>query len=476
MKKYLYVKFIFAIVLLGVIGFAVISFLGNSLAQKHVESVYSSELYREATNIAQSRAAKYYQESVTVENIFANLKNVASYQDARICLISSEGEILLDTSLEFVPEEPIAIENFNPVFSNGSYYTIGSFFGEFSQEHLSVMAPVTLGMDVVGYVSLHLPMSIVTHQRDQIMNIIYLLFGLFMLILLAIIPVFSFMIYRPLQKIIQGADAFASGNLKYNIPLGKQDELGYLALTLNYMSDELAKTGDYQRKFIANVSHDFRSPLTSIKGYTEAILDGTIPPEMQEKYLNIVVYETDRLYKLTQSLITLNDLDKPGRQLDYSDFDINRIIKTTAATFEGTCREKRISIELLLTGQTLFVRADMGQIQQVLYNLIDNAIKFSPEDSVIKIESTLKHETVFISVKDSGCGIPKGSLGKIWDRFYKIDTSRGKDRKGTGLGLSIVKEIISSHQQNINVISTEGVGTEFIFTLAKSPEEDSKEE
>src|SRR5699024_4992288 len=119
---------------------------------------------------------------------------------------------------------------------------------------------------------------------------------------------------------------------------------------------------------------------------------------------------------------------------------------------------------------------DMGQIQQVLYNLIDNAIKFSPEDSVIKIESTLKHETVFISVKDSGCGIPKGSLGKIWDRFYKIDSSRGKDRKGTGLGLSIVKEIISSHQQNINVISTEGVGTEFIFTLAKSPEEDSKEE
>ena len=238
--------------------------------------------------------------------------------------------------------------------------------------------------------------------------------------------------------------------------------MGYLAATLNYMSDELDMTGNYQRSFIANVSHDFRSPLTSIKGYTEAILDGTIPPELQEKYLKIVVHETDRLYKLTQSLLTLNNLDEKGRQLEYTDFDINSIIKSTAESFEGTCRKKRISLELLLTGQTLFVRADMGQIQQVLYNLLDNAIK---------IESTLKHDTVFISIKDKGCGIPKASLGKIWDRFYKIDSSRGKDRKGTGLGLAIVKEIINSHKQNINVISTEGVGTEFIFTLQKSTEE-----
>ena len=177
--------------------------------------------------------------------------------------------------------------------------------------------------------------------------------------------------------------------------------------------------------------------------------------------------------KLTESLLTLNNLDQKGRHLDYSDFDINNVIKTTAATFEGTCRDRRISIELLLTGQTLFVHADMVQIQQVLYNLIDNAIKFSPEDSVIKIESSLKHETVFVSVKDMGCGIAKANLPKIWDRFYKIDSSRGKDRKGTGLGLSIVKEIINAHNQNINVISTEGVGTEFIFTLAKSPEKES---
>ena len=120
-----------------------------------------------------------------------------------------------------------------------------------------------------------------------------------------------------------------------------------------------------------------------------------------------------------------------------------------------------------LAGKELFVRADMEQIQQVLYNLLDNAVKFSNDNSSITLETTVNHGKVFVSVKDHGSGIPKESLSRIWDRFYKIDVSRGKDRKGTGLGLAIVKEIINAHKQNINVISTVGVGTEFIFTLEK---------
>ena len=172
------------------------------------------------------------------------------------------------------------------------------------------MVPVTWKMSIQGYVAMHLPMSILQEQENDVMNIIYLLILILLLIMLLMLAVFSFMVYRPLKKIIAGADQFASGNLKHNIPVYTRDEMGYLALTLNYMSDELDKTGEYQRKFVSNVSHDFRSPLTSIKGYTEAILDGTIPPELQNKYLNIVVYETDRLYKLTQSLLTLNDMDE----------------------------------------------------------------------------------------------------------------------------------------------------------------------
>ena len=148
-------------------------------------------------------------------------------------------------------------------------------------------------------------------------------------------------------------------------------------------------------------------------------------------------------------------------------FNINDTITQTAATFEGICSSRQIRLELLLSGHELYVRADMEQIQQVLYNLLDNAIKFSEDNSSIQIETSVKNDKAFVSVKDHGTGIPKDSLPKIWDRFYKIDASRGKDRKGTGLGLAIVKEIINAHNQHIDVVSTEGVGTEFIFTLEK---------
>jgi len=241
---------------------------------------------------------------------------------------------------------------------------------------------------------------------------------------------------------------------------------------MNYMANELDTLEEDQRKFISNVSHDFRSPLTSIKGYIEAMLDGTIPVELQDKYLNIILFETERLTKLTQGILDLNQFGRHrGIMLDLADFDINRMIKTTILTFEGTCEKKGITFDLVLTGQELFVHADMSKIQQVLYNLIDNATKFSHQNSAIKIETSIKNEKVFISVKDSGIGIPADSIKKIWERFYKTDLSRGKDKKGTGLGLAIVKEIIQAHNEHINVISTEGVGTEFIFTLPLSQKE-----
>ena len=188
---------------------------------------------------------------------------------------------------------------------------------------------------------------------------------------------------------------------------------------------------------------------------------------MQEKYLTRVISETDRLNKLTQGLLTLNSLDSKG-YLSRSNFDINRVIKDTAASFEGTCDSKNIVLDLTFAENITMVYADLGKIQQVLYNLIDNAIKFSHPDSTIFIQTTLRFEKVYVSVKDTGIGIPKDSIKKIWERFYKTDLSRGKDKKGTGLGLSIVKEIIQNHGETIDVISTSGVGSEFIFSLPRA--------
>ena len=279
----------------------------------------------------------------------------------------------------------------------------------------------------------------------------------------------------PLKKIIYATEQYAAGNMHYEFSIESNDEMGYLAATLNYMASEIARSEDNQKKFVANVSHDFRSPLTSIRGYLEAMIDGTIPPEMHDKYLNIVLNETERLTKLTNSLLTLNNLNTKGMILELTDFDINPIIRSTVETFEGRCEPKTISISLILTGEEMFVHADMSKIQQVIYNLLDNAIKFSHNNSTITIETREKHNKLFVSVKDTGIGIPKDSLKLIFDRFYKTDLSRGKDKKGTGLGLAITKEIIHSHGENINVVSTEGVGTEFIFTLPLVEDADDDE-
>ena len=154
--------------------------------------------------------------------------------------------------------------------------------------------------------------------------------------------------------------------------------------------------------------------------------------------------------------------------LDITSFDINKVIRNVAAAFEGICRSRKIVIELEFAAMETFVDADMSRIQQVLYNLTDNAIKFSNSDSRIEIETEEKGNKVLIRVRDHGIGIPKDSVKRVWERFYKADSSRGKDKKGTGLGLSIVKEVISAHDENISVISTEGVGTEFTFSLTLS--------
>lgn len=467
MRRSLYLKFVVAYVLFAVLSFLLISTAGSRMIEKQLIRETGSGLYREASAVASSHGALYYGNQTSIESLYSNLSALSSYQDSTIWLVNAGNRLLISTDEPLDAENARLLEDFDPAAMGNSYYATGIFDSYFSRKTLSVLAPITQNMSVRGYIVIHTPLSQVYAHREEILKQVYLVALLLFLLSLLILLLFTFIVYRPLKQITRGAAEYASGHLDYRIPVHSEDEMGYLATTLNYMSSELSKTGEDQRTFIANVSHDFRSPLTSIKGYLEAFLDGTIPPEMQEKYLKILLFETERLSKLTQNLLSLNNFDSKGRMLNLTEFDINEVIKNTAATFEGTCRSKKITIQLLLLGDSLSVYADMGKIQQVLYNLIDNAIKFSFRDSCITVETAERHGKVFVSVKDTGEGISRESLPKIWDRFYKEDSSRGRDRKGTGLGLAIVKEIITAHSQNINVVSTQGAGSEFIFTLDK---------
>lgn len=472
MRKPLYLKLILAYIIFGLFGFLVVATFVSDMTVNHLTKEKADALYREATLIANTYAADLYNTDVALETVKSQLDALDTYLNATIWIINPSGRMILDSSAPIDVENEVVVENFDPTVTAGSYYTKGDFFRTFDEEMLSVLAPITSDYKVKGYVVIHASLNSIHAETNQLLNISYIMLIILFLLSLIILIFFTEMVYIPLRKITEATEQYASGNMHYEFSVESEDEMGYLAAILSYMAGEIARSEDDQKKFVANVSHDFRSPLTSIDGYLKAMLDGTIPPEMYEKYLTIVLNETERLTKLTNSLLTLNNLNTKGIMLNRTDFEINAVIRNVAASFEGTCRKKTIGIELVLTGDEMYVVADMDKIQQVLYNLLDNAIKFSHHDSLIKIETTEKHNKIFVSVKDTGIGIPKDDLKLIWDRFYKSDLSRGKDKKGTGLGLSITKEIIQAHGENINVISTEGVGTEFIFSLPKSAVED----
>ena len=464
MKNALYPKFTIAYLILGFLSFFVISFLGSTLIQRELTEQTGNALYREAVNIASYQADHYYTQQANLEDTYYNLCTLAEYQNAQIWMLDPDGNILLSTAEELDQEHPKKLEDFDPAALSGGYYTIGTFYRYFTEEHISVLAPVTLNMSTKGYIAVHMPLHEILSNRDEILKGVYLVFIIIFAFTLLILLVFNMVVYSPLKQITQGANEYASGNLKYKIPVHSDDEIGSLAMTLNYMSDELDRSGEFQRQFVSNVSHDFRSPLTSIKGYIEAILDGTIPPEMQSRYLNIVLMETERLNKLTQSLLTLNDLDMRGYLLDVTDFDINSVIRDTAATFGGTCLKRKITIQLKMTSEPLMASADMGKIQQVLYNLIDNAIKFCNEGGMLGIRLTTEGSKARVTIQNTGPTVPPEELPLLFDRFHKADKSRSADREGVGLGLYIVKTILGSHGEDITVTSENGL-TAFTFTL-----------
>lgn len=468
MKSTLYLKFVIVYIIFGFMSIFTVATLGSGLVSAPLIRNVSSAVYREANMVATDYLPQFFSEQISLNDVRTQLAGIETHLNAAVWFVDRDGVMITSAQSDNFSPAPHKIADFNPAEIGSSRYMTGDYHGYFSEDVITVLAPVVYDYSSKGYLLIHKSMNDITQIQDFLMHSAYISLIVIYLLSFMILLAFHFFVYRPLSKITEAAKQYASGNLEYEIPVNTEDEMGYLSASLNYMSSQLRDMEDYQKKFVANVSHDFRSPLTSIKGYVEAMADGTIPPEMQEKYLKIILFETERLTDLTHDLLTLNEFDTKNLLLDKVAFDIHEIIKNVAASFEGICTQKKISFELIFATKHLEVIADKRKIQQVLYNLLDNAIKFSDSDSDIIIETTNRGDKVYISVKDNGIGIPRNALNKIWERFYKTDLSRGKDKKGTGLGLAIVKEAIQAHGENINVVSTEGVGTEFIFSLPKA--------
>ena len=444
--------------------FVALNTIGLNVMQNKMLTRTKQELYQTGTEYVSRYLLSHYRQKNGYEEVAAQLEILGDMSGIRFWLVDKNGHILMDSEKK---ASGISLAEKQPGLPEETFLENVYVKGITAEPVLCVTVPIIYEYTNKGYLTLSVPMSEIQAESVYYLDFANIAYLIFQPVLLLVLLLIYRMTAVPVKRMAEAAKKFSRGNFKEPLKLKASEEYRELANTIQYMGDKLNNTDEAQRKFVSNVSHDFRSPLTSIKGYIEAIKDGTIPPELQEKYLDIVIFETERLTKLTSNLLELNSFDDNGIILHKTEFDINKMIKQIGLAFEGTFKKKKLVLNLVFSAKEQFVEADMDKIEQVLYNLIDNAVKFSSQDSYIRVTTEEKGSKVVIAVKDNGVGIPKESLERIWERFYKTDSSRGRDKKGTGLGLSIVKEIITAHEENISVVSTEGVGTEFIFSLPR---------
>ncbi len=277
-------------------------------------------------------------------------------------------------------------------------------------------------------------------------------------------------ITRPLNEMAIAARAYAKGDFSKRITVSPDSELGALATTFNQMADGIDRLETMRRGFIADVSHELRTPMTTIGGFIDGILDGVIPADQQEKYLMIVSEEVQRLSRMVNNLLDVAKMQSGEISYQMVPFDITEPARRVALTMEERIREKKIKLNLLLPEEGLYAKGDQDAIYRVIYNLTDNAVKFTPEEGEITLAAFCRENKIYFSVKNTGDGIPESEVGKIFERFYKTDKSRGQNRKGVGLGLYMVKSIVEAHSEDLFVTSQEGVFAEFAFTLTKAEE------
>lgn len=275
-------------------------------------------------------------------------------------------------------------------------------------------------------------------------------------------------ITSPLRKINNAVKAFTKGDFSRRVQYKSNNEIGELAANINAMADSIENLEKLRSDFVSDVSHELRTPMTSISGFVEGILDGTIPKDQSDKYLAIVLSECKRLSRLVNDFLNISRFDRGETSLNRSDFDILELARVILLKFETEITDKNINVEFESDSNHCIVNADKDLYTQVFTNLMHNAVKFTNSGGNIFLRLEENNKKCVFSIENSGPGIEPDKLNFIWERFYKTDNSRSTDKSGVGIGLYIVKKIIDSHGENISVTSTPGETTKFVFTAELS--------
>lgn len=307
----------------------------------------------------------------------------------------------------------------------------------------------------------------ITALTEKMLRVFLLAALLILVAALLAIPIFTRREARPIQEMAAAARQIAHGNLDVRVPTGNEnEELEELAVAFNNMTLALKNSETIRNEFVANISHELKTPMTTIAGYLDGMLDGTIPPEKYRYYMELVSTEARRLSRLVRSMLDISRLRDQGIPADQkTNFDICEAAGQALLCFEQRINQKKLNVEIDMPDEGLMIHAAQDSVTQVLYNLIDNAVKFVNEGGTLSVRIRRNGNSAMISVGNTGKTIPPEELPLVFDRFHKIDKSRSNDRDGWGLGLYIVKTIVLAHGENVYVTSQDGK-TEFTFSMS----------
>ncbi len=465
----MYMKNFMVNAILIVTSFLIFGITVSMLLKYYITNVWDESMELSAIEASQSAAAFAEEGNFRIWELKVLLTTIENTTGNEILISNTKGIIIADSS-DGVFSEDIGLrlsdDLMNELRSEGGIEGVTTLGGIYDTSRLVVTEEIITTNGSIGYVIVSNNVSRLSGIEDTFSAFVVLI----TLVVLSFTVIITFINTKkqtnPINEMASAAMKFSHGDFSVRIEdTGRNDELGALTASFNLMANSLESSEQKRREFVANVSHELKTPMTTISGFADGILDGTIPTERQNQYLSTISSETKRLNRLVKRMLELSRIQAEDTdEILRKNFDICDVLLCTLLSLEGRINEKKLDVEVSIPEERCLVRGDADAINQVAYNLLENAIKFSKEGGILSLSLWKQADKAYVSIKNRGETIPPEQLQLIFDRFHKTDASRSQDRDGVGLGLYIVKTILGNHREDISVTSVNGV-TEFVFTL-----------
>ena len=461
----------FAAIVIFLVALLFLGWIFQMLMGNYLSRSAFSRLENQAEVLSELTAAYYSQSSLSSMQFLFNLEIASQVADADAVICDAQGRILIcSQNPTGCPHQGLILDGdlINRAKKNGKSSDTGIINGLYTEDRYVCAMTIRHKDAIIGYVLVSDPTADTVAVLDRIRDTFMVASMITVVIAVIVMRSLSQFVADPLREMAKTASAFGHGDLDARVRISRHqpEEVEELALAFNNMASSLQKSEYQRQEFVANVSHELKTPMTTIGGYIDGMLDGTIPPEKHRHYMQIVSDETKRLSRLVRSMLDISQLQSdagiPDEKL--SRFDISECAGQMLLTFEQKILAKDLNVEVVWPDYPLFTVAYQDAICQVIYNLVDNAVKFCPQQGTLGLRITTGDSKIYLTVENDGETIPPEELPLVFDRFHKLDKSRSQNRDGWGLGLYIVKTIVCSHGEDISVTSKDGK-TAFTFTL-----------